>query len=755
MANQTHKTIIFEEFDANYPNNLFLIFNSNLTGDNLVRKIDDLTVKTFDEFMHKFAPKVYEITAKNPETGSIKFFYTTDPKRFPNCSAKPMDISEHAFYKMLSKLYSTRGASGKATLHFDDKDILEILTPKKEIDDVHDIRQEMEFNMRLFYEAKARGDRNDKAAAKNRLLECKDKIAKYANSSVNKLLPILIEDTNRKLELLGAGEPSGKDNSGKAIPQLDYGVLYLNEKGQIDLDTSRRTPALAAPKDSSSDNTALVVQGDNLPAQVTTLPALPQKAESTIPDNQTIQNKIAEAIMKDYDEKATNPNEKTRSLILSTFAPLSTLNSDAENKSKLDVTALTVLRKTFEDIYTNAIKSFAVEMSRIVESLLGVKTFFDHATADGGEYSEVPGGVIIANCKVSKLLKIKDKLAGYMKHLGKDQTGDARIWFAVVPSVLEKPPKKIALEVDDDDDNPFGGNGTADSVLSAEEYVSIEDIKSFLEVMNNAKIMTVFNVRVDNDNTFADLSGAEIEKKIKEFSPCNYAHAAYAYPNFTLIRERDYQPFPEHSNTNITLPGIFTDAAYPAAGLLVASQQTKVLDNRKLRYDKDSPCVSIDFENVQVKKKLMTKFNRESVLRRSEDLIKVINENMFGFAFSGDEVEDEGGIWKNSYVHCARTLAKNKKGSYKPVYQTLTEDYIYQNFLRLPSKKKPDVEEMLIKKINNEYAEKNAQNRYKDSVNLLLREGEYLRLENDGGKEKIIAHFVGGDSYIEADVESD
>ena len=58
-------------------------------------------------------------------------------------------------------------------------------------------------------------------------------------------------------------------------------------------------------------------------------------------------------------------------------------------------------------------------MSKIIESLLGVKVFFDHATADGGEYGEVPAGVIIANCKVSHLLQIKDKFKKYIDILGR------------------------------------------------------------------------------------------------------------------------------------------------------------------------------------------------------------------------------------------------------------------------------------------------------------------------------------------------
>ena len=173
-----------------------------------------------------------------------------------------------------------------------------------------------------------------------------------------------------------------------------------------------------------------------------------------------------------------------------------------------------------------------------------------------------------------------------------------------------------------------------------------------------------------------------------------------------------------------------------------------------MKYDKDTPNVGIDFENLQVKKYLPTKFNRESVLRRSEELIKVINKNMFGFVFSGDEVKDEGGIWKNSYVHCARTLAKNEKiGIYKPIYQTLTEDLIAQELKGLPSNKKADVQKR-IKQINTEWADKNKQSKYKDIVNFLLRNGEFIDLNEEGNKIKVFIHFESGDSYVDVEVNN-
>ena len=754
MAEQTHKTIIFEEFDATNSDNLFNILNNDPSGDALTVGLKKLTVKTFQEFMKKFAPKVYEVYGRNAN-GGIEFFYTTDPTKYADFPHSEVDIGEHIYYQMLERLYESKGQSGKASLEFDDSEIMEMLTPKKELDEVRNTRQKMEYNLKRYYEAKAVGDKSTMNACSKKLLECRQAIAKYSTSSLNKLLPILIEDNAKKMELLDRVSPPD-DKDGKKLPAPTFGQLVLSPAGKLDIDENwkaKTVPAIAAPSDDKKSEGALVEVKDNLPAEVKVV--APQETKK-IPDTEEVQNKIAATIVKDYENNATNPNETIRSLIVSAFAPLAS-QSDAEDKTQtLDRNVLMEQRKNFEDAYINSRQSFIREMSKIVESLLGVKTFFDHATAEGGAYSPIDDGVIISNCKASRLLQIKDKFAGYMKYLGKDQA-EERIWFAVLPNVLENPPVDNTETYEDADDDPMGGalnKGQADAKKLNTDYVSINALKEFLAVMESAKITTVFNIRSEV-NTFSNLSAAEVKDKMKEFDSCNYGHAVYAYPNFTLLNDRIKSVFDDRPDAQITLPGIYIDAAYPAAGLLVASQQHTVLKSHGLDCDKDSVCVGVDFENVAVKKAFQTKFNRESVLRRGEELIKTINQNMFGFAFSGDEVKDSSGKWKNSYIHCARTLAKNSKtGLYKPVYQTLIEDFIAQELNTLAVKKKADVQNK-IAAINGEWSDKNKQNRYAGMVNFLLRGGESIDVEEVGDKLKIRIHFAGGDGYVDFEVEGD
>ena len=318
--NQTHRTIIFEEFDGTSSNNLYTLLNDNPSGDALSRGLEKLTVRNFNEFMAKFAPKVYEIYGKNPQTGKIAFFYTTDPQKFPGLPYTTMKIGEHAYYKMLEKLYSGKGVSGESNLKFDDSEILEMLTPKKELAEVRDIRQQMEYNLNLLNEAKARGDKSEMRERREKILECREKIAEYSKSSLNKLLPILIDDTNKKLELLSAGQNFTEDNGDtKGLSEPTYGMLYLNADGKLDIDEKFSEKKLLAEKASENEkkSSALVEMKNNNPAEVKNLPATTDNSpEKNVPDLQTVRNKIALTVMKDYDEVAENQDPRIKSLIV-------------------------------------------------------------------------------------------------------------------------------------------------------------------------------------------------------------------------------------------------------------------------------------------------------------------------------------------------------------------------------------------------------------------------------------------------------
>ena len=257
-------------------------------------------------------------------------------------------------------------------------------------------------------------------------------------------------------------------------------------------------------------------------------------------------------------------------------------------------------------------------MTTIIEKLLDVKVFFDHATVDG---NKLENGILITNCKASKLIKgdIKDKFEKFIKDRGLTQIRN-KIWFAILPAIEEK--DKIVVESNKDID-PLDAMGPLDVQKDDEtdisdKYLSFSAAKTVLELLDKSKIMTIFSFKGNKNNGFAALNANYITNKKEELNGINYEHAVYAYPNFTLTRER----IVILDNKEIKVPGVYIDAAYPAAGLLIGSQQIKYLEKRgfKGKLNPNNVCVHVDLEEDRIRKNLLTKFNREVTLRWSQDL---------------------------------------------------------------------------------------------------------------------------------------
>ena len=206
----------------------------------------------------------------------------------------------------------------------------------------------------------------------------------------------------------------------------------------------------------------------------------------------------------------------------------------------------------------------------------------------------------------------------------------------------------------------------------------------------------------------------------------NYPHAVYAYPNFTLMRERYISITGDTEGSKLTVPAIYIDAAYPAAGMLVASQQLQCLKKRGLGNfiitDRDNMnFIRLDLEDKVVQDHLKTKFNRENVTAWSQSVFNAITDSMFGFSFCGDETAEKT---QNTYVLTARTLAKMENQKYKPVYRVLMEDFIYALAVPIFKKKREDIDAKLIREIVENW--KDAAKRYAENpqINLVLKKGE-------------------------------
>lgn len=724
MANQTYKTIIFEEFDSTKPSLLEIVKDPRKTGDHLTRALEDLQVTNFREFMKKFAPDVYEVCLEID--GKIRFYYTINPDELKGHRAVKKNISDNTYFKMLSRMYSEKGVSGESNLQFDDADILEMLTPKQEVQDARDLRRELAYNLREYYKAEEDGYSTEEY--EDAFTDCRKKIIAQYSGAQSNMIPLVLEDLNIKLKRLNQSQKFVSNSEDTKIPLIGTGV-----SGELAFDDTGR----------------VIIQQLSPPAD---------DKITTQSNEHDIGREISVVIEQDFDKHSKNSNAFVKDLVLSTYAPLAVTNEVASlttNDIEELRQELTARRDTFEEIFCSAKEAFIKELSKIIERLMGMKIFFDHATSKGNDIGKMQNQepVIIANCKASKFLdpSVESRFKECMiEEFGTDQTKE-RVWFAVVPGVTEginKTKKRTQ------GNGPFAeiniNSSQEEEIDSDESSVSVRSLKKFLKIADEAKILTVFNIRTPQGNTFGDLSAEEVQKKIN-LLPKDCAHGVYAYPNFTLMRDRPgFKPFKPYSERIMTLPGIFIDAAYPAAGLLAAIQQTDFLEEHGFRgnVNKNNPCVRVDFENPEIRKNITTKLNRESGRQWRSSLKKKITDNMFGFVFASDDLYVNNESLKNSYVYCARTLKFDfETQKYKPVYQTLTEDYI----ACLIHNSEGTTEDFL-KGTKNNWKNQNNQGKFKNNVNLVLREHEDIYTDTVDGKTQLVIQFIEGRS-IPLDVE--
>lgn len=127
---QTSKTLLIEEFNPNCENlsTLISVEDVHRKSDFLEKVRSSLEVSTFEEFVEKFAPTVYEYTvlSDNPNL-PMSFQYSFEKKE----GANEVEISKHAFYRMIMDIYEDRAESGLSNTKTDTfKRIEELLSPQ-------------------------------------------------------------------------------------------------------------------------------------------------------------------------------------------------------------------------------------------------------------------------------------------------------------------------------------------------------------------------------------------------------------------------------------------------------------------------------------------------------------------------------------------------------------------------------------------------------------------------------------------------
>ena len=723
---QTSKAILFQEFTSDIGaeslSNILDLYDDP-TKAAMDSELAKLEVKSFEEFIEKFKPKIYEICEYIDQMP--RFTYTISKDVAMSRNGVEKDLTDNTFYKMVMRMYDAKGKSGSDNLSFDDSEILEMLLPAQEQKEACDIRKNLQSATERYLELKSKGENADNFS--NTIKKCRDKIVQKYQNSVLGLLPLAMQDLDVKRECLEE--------------RMKY--LQLNSGG-----VESGTPLIAAGRAGFDEyGNLIVVPVTNSPEPAVLLPSGNYQDEAS--------NKLYEVIGYDYERYSIEDrkNSYEKSLILDTYVPLESNNNADNSNNNADnlpmlaeelnekITEYAQRKNTYEKIYVQAKNEFINTLADVCTRLLSVKVFFDHATLDG----KLESGLIVTNCNPTDLLNDgvrKEKLKRFLRHRGKDQTSK-KIWFAIIPGIDDG---NTTSGVPNDD--PFGELYSHEESSKGCKALNPDTLKEFLTYLDESKIMTIFSYKASKKNGFDEMS-EEYIREIKEvFGEYNNSHAVFAYPNFAVVREREIPINKENKTEKITVPGIYIDACYPAAGLLVGSQQIEYLEKNgyQEKVRKDDVCVHVDLE--ETKTKILTKFNRELSTRWSQEIKSKINEDMFGFAFCGDEFRVDGELINNTYVYTARTLKKSNS-VYRPIYRILTEDFVYVYTNTLPDKKVTTIKEFIRKDVQS-WKDKAQQKDNIDMINLVLKKGEDISFDE---VEKTISITFNGEVQTLNDIK--
>lgn len=528
-----------------------------------------------------------------------------------------------------------------------------------------------------------------------------------------KFLPSALEDVSQKLQFLGSGKSPTQQEETKALPASD--VLKIEQGGTNTIDEQGNLEYVPVKqKDESSGNA---------------------------PAKTFVNTKIRQMIVADYTKNhANNANEFVKALLADTYAPkgedYNALVALSPEEKQAKVEELEAKKEQYNDCLVRTKDNFIQEMTKIIEKIIGVKTFFDHATAQGGDYGtlELEHGLIIANCKPASLVnaRLKDKFAAYINSIGKGKGSD-KCWFGILPNVFyENDVDQDDMEDDLDDDLEMGIDMSDFDEPKAqktnEDILDLASATAILKIMDEGHILTVFNFKADKTNVFNTITASSIQQKKKLLENVNFAHAVYAYPDFTLINDHNTK-FTD--DRYIEVPDFYVDAAYPAAGLLVASQQKSTLKARGLGSeiieDKDNMnFVRVDLEDEKLRTHLTTKFNRENIMNWDQSVIQEIRSDMFGFAFCGNELR---GNVKNTWILTARTLKKTGGNIYEPIYRRLLNDFIYEIAAKLGNDM-DQIRKYLLGDYKAVWQDAAKAPSTSSKINLVLRPGEDIVVEN-------------------------
>lgn len=638
IIQQTNRTILFEEFNPQKLDLLTMVGDVKgveSLNDQQIREINEhLLVRSFDEFLEKFPAIVYSFYNATNQ----KVVYTLEkPEGVPEeCISEIRLDQNNDFVKMLITLIDTKKSQGIKNVDFKFEKVLDMISPKKIMDDIKQIRKEIHYLYQK-HEALEEGDPVKLDLADK--LNYKFEEASQNYNNVLAMLPLAIEDIKTRL-LYGRSQ-----NSKKKAENIKIGLLTMGEHGELKI--------IEAPRNEKTTDLMVVEEQRN--------------------------NNLIKAFEEDYEAITENPAPYVKDLVVRTFCPLPTVSTE------IDVAREVENYNYYLEFYKSAKDDFVKTAKPLIENILGVKMFFDqYATKSRG----MRPALLVTNCKLDLIMKSNNvpKFETYLNTVNNKNDFSETLWLGIVPAVEMEAVNRIRVRRE-----RFKGN----EQVEYEEGNTIESLSMLLQILEKYKIQVFFNFQATDDTTFNSIATTGIDRFIEKcevLARQSYSEFAVpCMPNFTIIpREKSGVVIDAkmlHTEAGVQLSkekedilklwieGVYVDAAYVAAGLVAAYQCPMYLREIFRNVHKGLPGVRFDIESGDNNLRVVTTMGKE-ITGFTNRIKDIINKSNFGFIFSSENASLKGKDVKRITVYKARTLAVTENDGYEPLYKTLVSTFV-------------------------------------------------------------------------------
>ena len=637
VINQTNRTILFEEINPEKMDILTLVNDArdmdSLDDENIIEINRHLLVGSFVEFLEKFDPKVYSYF--DAESQSIRYILKK-PEGVPEDLVTEIKINNgNTFFKMLSTLIEARKSQGNRNVDFKFENILELISPKKVIEDIKQTRKEIAYIYQKYEEL---DDENPKKLELGDKLNTKFEEASENYSNVLGMLPLAIEDIKTRLLI-------GNDSNNFKSEKIKLGMLQVGEKGELEVIEYKQ----------ENQNSLAMIEEKNTTA-------------------------LVEAFRDDYENVTDEPNKYISDLVVRTFVPLAKTFVDVDPEQEVQN------YNNYLAFYKSAQEDFIKIAKPLIEKILGVKMFFEQYDVRMGLMKPT---LLITNVKPEMIVKAgnKDKLRAFLNTTNEKNDFDNTVWFGIYPNVdldIKKSEKKVRAR--------FMGTKNEEKT----EKNTIEVLTNLMTVLAEYKVQVFFNFEGKPETSFDNLATTGVDKYIEKTQVLeNQKYSEYlipVIPNFTIIPKDksgvmlDYKmKFEEETGVSLSkeqedllkfwIEGVYIDAAYVAAGIIGATQCPNYLKERFSNVSPLYPGVRFDIEEKDNSYHAKTTMSKE-ISGFTNTIKDRINQFNYGFVFSSDNANVAREKIRNIVVYKARTLLKNLDGGYEPLYKTLTTTYI-------------------------------------------------------------------------------